>query len=393
MSNNWLDDFVAHTSYGETPAKIMFWVGVATIAGALQRKVWIEEDGFQWTPNFYLLIVGRPGTIRKSTSIGRGLSLLKKVPDVDFGPQIVTWQQLISHMAAAKREVLIGCTSFEMSCVTIGLSEFGSLFDPSNRELVDILTDIWDAKLETVRKETKTMGDDEIVNPWLNILACTTPDWIAANFSAGMVGTGFASRPIFLYADRPLTDVAYPSRNRPEGKSKQHEANALIARLTEMSHYAGEFKLTEAAYEWGDDWYKKMRVVQRKLNDTEAGFSERKQTHLHKLAMVISAAKSKFPIIDVEEMIEADYHIQQLEEDTKRIFGFVGQTATSRTAREIIETIERSGEMCKKDLFKKYFFRTMSSTEFEESLKSVIVSGQMELTGPIDNLTIRMKGK
>jgi len=388
---SWLDDFVQHTSYGETPEKIMWWIGVATIAGALQRKVWIEEDGFQWTPNFYLLIVGRPGTIRKSTSIGRGLQILKRVPDINFGPQIVTWQQLITHMANAKRTVQIGCTPFEMSSVTIGLSEFGSLFDPSNRELIDNLTDIWDSKLETVRKETKTMGDDEIVNPWLNILACTTPDWIAANFSSSMVGTGFASRPVFLYADRPLIDIAYPSRNRTIDNSKTRMEDNLAARLTEMSHYCGAYQLTEAAYAWGDDWYKRMRVIQRTLNDTQAGFSERKQTHLHKTAMVISASKGKFPIIDVEELIEADYRIQQLEEDTKKIFGFIGQTKTSTTSREIIETIIRAGKMPKSRLYREYFFRTMSFKEFEESLASTVATGAIELVGSFENLIVQLK--
>lgn len=390
---DWLADFVKHTSYGETPPRIMYWIGVCTIAGALQRKVWIEEDGFQWTPNFYLIIVAKPGVIKKSTSIGRGIELLKHVEDVDFGPQIVTWQQLITHMAEAKREVMVDGKPFEMSCVTIALSEFTSLFDPTNKELVTNLTDIWDAKIETVRKETKTMGDDEIVNPWLNIMACTTPSKIADTFSSNMVGDGFASRPIYIYSDRPMVDVAYPSRNRPKGSSRMKEQIELIRGLQHMGKLAGGYQLTEAAYAWGEEWYKKVRAKQRTLSDNEAGLYERKQSHLHKLAMVISASRGKFPVIDVPELEEADRNLQDLVPDTERIFGFVGQSSTSKAAREIIEALARVGSLSKRELFKRYFFRTMSITDFGEALKSAVASGQVTLTGSLDNETVSLKGK
>ena len=391
---DWLTDFVDHTSYGETPPKVMWWVGVATIAGALRRKVWIEQNYFQWTPNFYLLIVAPPGSIKKSTSIDLGMRMLRKVPEIDFGPQIVTWQQLITHMAGTRQIVDVDGKSFDMSCCTIALSEFGSFFDPSNRELIDNLTDIWDSKLGTIKKETKTNGDDEIVNPWLNILACTTPGWVSDNFSSKLVGSGFASRPIFLFAQSPLRDVPYPSRSMPKCSAMDYREQELVGRLTEISQFAGQYEMTEAAYVWGEKWYMNYRDKQRKMgSSTEAGFYERKQTHLHKTAMVICAAKGRFPVISVEEMEEADYRLGQLEEDVRSIFGFVGQSNISKTAREIIEVLVRVGAISKREMFKRYFFRTMSSKEFDEAMTSAIESGMVLVNGALNDAVVSLRNK
>lgn len=391
MASDWLEDFVEHTSYGETPAKIMYWVGVSTIAGALRRKVWIEQFNFQWTPNFYILIVAPPGRVKKSTSIGLGTRILQRVEGIDFGPQSVTWQQLITHMADAKQSVLINDKPFDMSCVTIALSEFGTFFDPADRVMVDQLTDLWDGKIGTVLKETKTNGCDSIVNPWINIIGCTTPGWVADNFSSKLVRSGFASRPIYLYCDKRKKRVAYVSKEIPDERLMYEREDNLAQQLMEMAEYSGRCILTDAAYEWGDAWYERFcDLTESYGNSLEAGLFERGQTHLHKLAIVISAARGKFPIIDVEELIEADARLKELDEDVRQIFGYVGQSPTSKTAQELLEALVKHGTMTKRELYKRFFFRTISSTDFEEALSSAKASGALRESGDLSNPVLEL---
>lgn len=386
---DWLDDFVAHTSYGETPPKIMRWVGVGTIAGALRRKVFIDQLSFQWSPNFYLLIVAPPGVVKKSTSIGLGLRMLKQIDGIDFGPQMVTWQQMISHMAGTRETVLVDGEDFEMSCCTVSLSEFGSFFDPSDRNMITNLTDMWDGKLETVVKETKTSGVDEIVNPWLNILACTTPKWIASNFSSNLIGEGFGSRPIYLYADTPQKSIAYPKRHMMSGRDmvefKKRE-NELTYRLSLIAQYAGEYKMTEAAYEWGEEWY--ARYMQQQMargNSAETGVYARLQTHLHKVAMVLSAAREKFPVIDVQEMVDADAMLQELGDDVAKVFSFVGGSAVTEASRQIVELLAK-GPMDRRGLYRAHFYRSMKVSEFEEALKGTVAAGLVRENGELVEL-------
>lgn len=374
--SDWLKDFVQYTSYGEAPPRIMYWCGVAAIAGALRRKVWFQQRDYQWSPNFYILIVGPPGLIRKSTSIDVGMRFLKQVENINMGPSIATWQALIEKIAQCREDVTMPETGevFEQSCVTLALSEFGSFFDPLNRELVDNLTDLWDGKLGKIEKITKTSGCDLMVNPWINIIAATTPKWLAQNFGDNLVGGGLASRFIYLFGDMPIKDIAYPDRHMPDSLTMMRDERALAEGLRTIGSYAGRFEVTEEAYEWGDKWYKEQRTQQRLLgsDSLEAGFIVRKQTHLHKLAQVISAARYEFPMLTRAHLEEADSILSALDVDTRRVFGYVGQSKVTTAAREIVEQVLRMGAVEKRILYRKQFFRTMSIGEYNEAVQSAI---------------------
>ncbi|MGH7746716.1 MAG: hypothetical protein ACREQ5_18470, partial [Candidatus Dormibacteria bacterium] len=328
-----------------------------------------------------------------STSIGLGMRLLKQVKGINFGPQITTWQSLITHVAEAGEMLEINGEEFTMSCVTISLSEFGSFFDPSNRELVDNLTDMWDGKLGTIVKETKTNGSDTMVNPWINILACTTPEWISDNFNRSLVGTGFGSRPVFVYADRPNEFISYPKRNQTDKREQKTRELDLVEGLQEIAKLKGEYLLTEEAYEWGDQWYVQfMENLLKNPNKTEAGFQGRRQTHVHKLAMVISASKGEFPMISKEILQEAEQRVRELDKDVTQIFSFIGQSALSRTAREMMEILSAKRSILKQSMYRTYFFRSMTVKEFDEALASAEATGQVVKSDGSENPLLIYKG-
>ena len=87
-----------YTRASESPDAFHFWTAVGTVAGALRRRVWIDMRHFQWTPNFYIILVGPPGIAAKSTSIRIGTDLLQSVDGVKFGPQSMTWQSLTKSL-------------------------------------------------------------------------------------------------------------------------------------------------------------------------------------------------------------------------------------------------------------------------------------------------------
>ena len=92
--SNWLKAYMQYTRDSESPDAFHFWTGVSTVAGALRRRVWIDMRKFQWTPNFYIILVGPPGVAAKSTSLRNGMRLLEQVEGIKFGPQSMTWQAL-----------------------------------------------------------------------------------------------------------------------------------------------------------------------------------------------------------------------------------------------------------------------------------------------------------
>ena len=91
-AKDWLRAYVEYTRNLEAPDKFHFWSAVATIAGALRGKVWIDMGYWRWKPNFFIIFVAPPGIVAKSTTIGNGIELLREVDGIHLGPDSCTWQ-------------------------------------------------------------------------------------------------------------------------------------------------------------------------------------------------------------------------------------------------------------------------------------------------------------
>jgi hypothetical protein len=357
---DFLQAYMQYSQHSEAPDKFHFWTGVSIVAGALRRRTWMDMGYFQWTPNFYIIFVAPPGIISKSTTASIGMNLLKKVDGIKFGPDAVTWQALAQSLANStegfplpgEEELLM-----PMSAITIVSSEFGNFLNPHDREMVDMLVSLWDGQVGVWKKATKTMGDDVIENPWINVLACTTPAWIAGNFPEYMIGGGFTSRCIFVYGDRKRRFVAYPADHLPSdfqqwGDNLIHDLEHISATL------CGGYKLTPEAKAWGEAWYEEhySKSSQSHLNsDKFAGYLARKQTHIHKLAMVMEASRSDHLQITQEILESANSIISTLELDMPKVFGHIGLTHDAKMNEELVAYVRRAGSIDRADLYRKMF--------------------------------------
>ena len=351
--DNWLDQYMLHSSASEAPDIMHFWTGVSVIAGALRRKVWIDQKIFQWTPNFYIVFVAPPGVVNKSTTADIGMRLLKRVPDIHFGANSMTWQAMTEDLANATQKVEFkDRDDMKMSCLTIVASEFGSLLDPRDTAMVDVLVDLWDGKLDTWTRSTKTQGKDVIVNPWINLIACTTPAWISANFPDYLIGGGFTSRTIFIYRDTKRHLMAYPADAVETGYEATEKK--LVEDLIYLSKMKGEMELTEEAKEWGRAWYEQhaKNCPEHLAGDRFAGYRARKQGQVHKLAMVISASRSNELVVTKEDLAKADTILTALEPDLPKVFSWIKANSEGDAINKICAKIKISGSITKANLFR-----------------------------------------
>lgn len=356
---NWLKAFLDYAKYLEAPPRMYFWAGVSAIAGALRRRVWIDQFYFKWYPNFYIIFVAPPGIVSKSTTVDVSMSLLREVPDIKFGPEILTWQSLAEDMGNSQEQFEYDGKTYLMTPVTIEASELGTLFDPEDRQMVDFFVHLWDGKQGATRKSTKHSGKDEIINPWINIVGCTTPAWIAENVPEYMIGGGFTSRVVFIYADRKNRYVAYPGRHVPHGLDKVRQS--LIEDLAHISKVlVGPYFIPEETFEWGSLWYESI-FTQRPPHlsgDQFGGYIARKQTMAHKLAMVLAAAQSDEMVLKLEYLQDAVAMLEDLEKDMAEVFGRVGKKEGSIHADRLVKHVEAHNGLPYSDAYKfvhKYF--------------------------------------
>lgn len=375
IHSNWIKTYLEYSSYSEAPDQFHFWTAVGTLAGALRRRVFIDQGYFQWTPNFYIIFVAPPGIVSKSTTASIGMNLLKRVPGVHFGPDAMTWQALITSLAGSGEQFLVDETYHTMSAITISSSEFGTFLNPNDREMVDVLVSLWDGQVGTFEKKTKTMGDDIIQNPWINLLACTTPAWIGGNFPEYMIGGGFMSRSIFVYAEKKRHLVPYPKDQLPAnfrdlGETLVHDLEIIGTTL------AGEYQLTESATKWGSDWYRNHYENPSSHLDTErlGGYLARKQTHMHKLAMVLAASRRNELIIDREDLVEALQHLDLMERDMNLIFSYIN-APEARAANKLLQILEVKKKI-ERTAFFQDVFQSFSHNDFIQGIGGLIASGQ-----------------
>lgn len=379
VHKDWLSAFLDFSSYAESPKEMRFWAGVSAIAGALRRKVWIDQAYFTWSPNFFIILVAPPGIVSKSTTADLALSLLREVPGIKFGPDVVTWPALVQALAGSCESFELNGEYYPMSALTLVASELGNLIQPQDRELINMYIHLWDGK-KSVEKVTKTSGNDVVEAPWVNMIGCTTPHWIADNMPPATVGGGFTSRCIFVYADKKEQFVAYPRFNIPEGFAERRLA--LIQDLEHIStHLCGEYVLTRDAIRWGEKWYRDLWTNRPPELSSEKldGYVARKQTHLHKLAMVVAASQRDELTITEADLAFAQSMLVSVELDMEKVFSRIGKTENALQVENLLAYIQARGAVPVDEAYRYMMAHFPDSRELDGVFNGLVKGGMVNL--------------
>lgn len=241
--------------------------------------------------------------------------------------------------------------------------------------MIDLMVELWDGKQGVFEKKTKASGDDAVENPWINLIACTTPSWIAGNFPEYMIGGGFCSRTLFVYADQKREFIAYPDEYVVPGYEQLRQD--LITDLTRISEMKGQMQLTAEARVWGREWYQRHYSTKRENldNDRFGGYLARKQTHVHKLAMVLSASRGDSLEITKDDLELADVMVTDLEADMPMVFSKIGQSEESVTVQRLLGWLRDKGECPYRELYMRFHQQFPGHREFENILNGLVAAG------------------
>lgn len=371
---DWLTSYMQYTAKQEAPDAFHFWTGVSTIAGALRRKVYFDQIYFRWSPSFYIILVSPPGVSTKSVAMSIGIDILKEIPGVNIGANALTWQSLASELANSAEAIEVEPGVYETHCcLTFCASELGSLLDPQDRKMLDVLVDLWDGR--SWKKTTKTSGKDDIPNPWVNILAGTTPIWLADNLPRTIVGGGFTSRCIFVYAEDKRNLIAYP-RYQLDVDSTRKLREDLVHDLEQISLMIGEFLMEPEAIEWGTDWYERNHREPSSYISGDpqfSGYINRKQNHAHKLAMVISASHTDRLVITKRDLEAAVRILDSLECGLPNVFKAINTTVEQSKMIDIVEKVRATGTILEGALYR-LFVNKMGIKEYQEAISSALAA-------------------
>jgi hypothetical protein len=372
--------YAEYTKGTESPESYHLWTGLAVLASAVRRNIWLDQGKYTLYPNLYVILTGPAGKMAKSTTIRLGRTLLFGVEGIKFGPDAVTVEELRRVMAAAH--------DGKQSALTLHSTELSDLIDPSGIKMVSFLTTIYDGDPKGWTGGTKTQGYDDIKSPVLNLLGGTTPAWLSDGLPVNAIGHGFTSRIIFVYEDTVDEPVPFP------GDVDRELVRRLINDLEHISKIEGEFVWDPGEGEqptgtmkngsinkyggWvpdarspsrglvrGKEWRISGKHVYdyfyRKIYNTPVpdfrieGYHWRKRNHLLKVAMLISVAGSDELILTGRDIIAAWDILEGTEKKMIRTFSAVGKYDHASDLERILADIENSGGMTREDIYEKNY--------------------------------------
>lgn len=376
---NWLEAFEKAFENTEPPEKYVYWVGVATIGGALARQVVFDQVTFQLYPNHYVILVGPPA-VKKTTAINYGVDRLRKVDGVNVGPSSVTWQYLVDKLkeiqtASPEEMKLTGQVTKESCPIVLPAGELGTLIDFNERGAIDFFVNAWDSP-KVFDKGTRLMGDQLLYGPCPSLIAGTTPQWIKDNVKGTTRGGGFISRCIMPYANRPRKTITYPALHVK--KDHQEQLSFLEHDLACIATLKGEYQLSPDAAEYGDKWHTATNAANydKKVQDDSDNWANRRYSHVHKLAMVLAASKRDELVITLEDMQEAVIRVEEVHKDFDSVFALLDERRETKGIREIESYMQDKKEVLLTDLMME-MRKKFTKKEVVEALEMLIGGGIM----------------
>jgi hypothetical protein len=339
----YIEKYLRYTAGQESPHVFHFWAAVSTIAYAVGRSVWIDQDYFKIYPNHYIILVAGSGACKKGAAVGvaRGLigDALGNRDDRLFIPGKIYPEALIRAMNKRvedpfnKSEVVRKVHR----AVLLFSPELGSFLSKAMQQsgMPDLLTELYDCP-DVHDHVTKNSGVDKLQDVCLNLLGATTPTWMQRNMTPAIFGEGFSSRALLIYARKPKGK--FP---RPRMTEEQHMLRAeLVLDLDRISKFQGEFLLSDEAGDFYDNWYMTRSEDEGIVMDS--GFYQREPDHVLKLSMTFSLSAGVEPYIYPAHIKAAIKMLQQVRGTMKYALAGAHVELGQKPMYRVLSTIEKN---------------------------------------------------
>ena len=298
--DNWIDAFMEYTSDLPSPEIFRQWSAITCIAGALERKVWLNTFGGLY-PNMYIILVAHPG-VGKSIVTRRVEALWESLSSHHLASSSLTKASLVDDLRDAERIIIRPQETppqVKFFSLKILSNELGILLPSYDNDFMNVLTGIYDGETYSERRRSNGGTQFKLENPQLNILAGTTPSYLNAFLPEGAWDQGFTSRILMVYSGerilKPLFEVSSLNKKLWSNLKKD---------LAEIGRLYGEVEFTPEAVQAISDWH--MNGGQPAPDHPKLRhYLTRRTAHLLKLCMVACVSMSNELVVTIEVYLQA----------------------------------------------------------------------------------------
>jgi len=373
---NWLLTLLELVEDTEAPRDFWMWSGIFTLTAALQRRVWLPYGFDPIFPNLFVILVAPPGRCRKGGPVSLSRNLLHDVR-IHVSVDSMSKRALTKEMAELGKSQYFQYRSEDgnqeicpNTAIAIVSKEMSSLLALDPKAMIEALTDLFDAHEKWAYK-TSGVGEDFLYGVCINMLAATTPSWIAANLPEEAIGGGFTSRLVLVHGEKKYKRVPIPSLPDPEMRA------ALVYDLGRIANFVGEFRWGGDARQVFEEWYGKLGSVRNSIKNQKLhSFVERMHIHAIKVAMAIRVAYSDELIIGPDDIGRAIDLVNGILSTAGKVFQGHGTSDKAGPTERIRRAIRTAGEVTFSELLR-WHYNDLNKSELWEVVNTLEGSGMV----------------
>jgi hypothetical protein len=286
------------TEVTDAPRLYAEWLAYLVVSCVLNKSVWMDYGGFmKMFPNLYLLIIGPSSVYRKSFSQRLAASIVREIYDEFQLLDVSSRETFISEMARDDRQpnacglMLIDEMAGFMARVKTSPHFSGMIQDLSSAFTSDTIE-----RRVGVSEEEKMIY--RVTEPFLNITAACSYDWLTKSVETSDLTGGFLAR--FLWIVPPEKGAGHWSEAKQGDALKR---SLIIEKLQTIRSLVGKITWSAGAKAFWDWWYSDFRE-RNKGGRWDANF-ERMTNQVRKVAMINAAQDLRLEIsqADLEEAV------------------------------------------------------------------------------------------
>lgn len=302
-AGNWIQSFMRLTANVTSPEIFRLWGAISTIAGALERKVWVNTSSGETFPNLYVVFVA-PAAVGKTAITERVRRFWLELKGQYVASSSVTKAYLMDELLAAECSgVLVppvdGKSTYQFNSLKILANELGVLIPGYDSDFMNVLTDLWDGHVYSEGRRG-TMKVFVIEKPQLSMLAATTPSYLNDIMPPGAWAQGFISRVILVYSGEKILAPLFDFVEQDTALNK-----ALIADIQHIGKIYGKMIFSPEAAEAMSAWHMSGGRPAPDHPRLVEGYNGRRTRQMLKLCMVASIADGDTMIISREHYAQA----------------------------------------------------------------------------------------
>ena len=377
-----IEDFVLSTKGTESSTAFAIWTALTTLSSALARDSYLSLFPASWYPNLYVILVGPPGVVKKSTVLNLGANLLRnfhfhlKDENLAWKKKVIIHtnrvtpeglQDLLRPEFPKKVSLQDGSTGIvdRGSALTLMVSELSTFLGRQsyNVGMVSKLTDLYDCK-EYDEDYTKKDGRQALRNIYVNFLAATTPSDLDSVIPEEAFGGGLMSRTIVVFEKEATRMHPLPVKIK-DGPTKED----LEYRLAWLATNAfGPYTFTKEALGWYYKWYVKFKQTLNKKDSLRLLSFSRMDILLIKLAILIRAQRyQEGREVGIEDLHKAEQLLNKTYYYNESAVENVGASERGKYFKKLLEYIKKNETVNRRKLLTT-FSRYLSSEELTNML-------------------------